>query len=121
MGTARYRYRTDKDNIFFARTDSDPELQAIRGTPPTGSPVESLTFEASKNAREVGCKPRQAILARKIGVEDENNCVADQAQRFKHVIVLTQEHAATLIPEVTTVTVDGQLYTFKGISEERMR
>lgn len=121
MGTAKFKYRTNKNNIFYCRTDSDPELASIRGPAPEGKAVESLTFKFSKNAKEVGGSPRVAILARKIGSEDENNCIADEAQRFKYVAVLTEEHAANLQPEVTQVTVDRQLYVFKGISEEQIR
>jgi hypothetical protein len=121
MGTAKYRYRTNRGNVFYARTDSDTELQSIRGNPPTEQPVEGLTFKYSKNAKEVGGSPRVAILSRVIGTENENNCIVDVAQRFKYVAVLTQEHAATLQPEVTKVTVDRQEYIFKGISEEQIR
>lgn len=121
MATAKYKYETNRGNIFYCRTDSDPELASIRGPAPGGKAIESLTFKFSKNAKEVGGSPRVAILARKIGSEDENNCIADEAQRFKYVAILTEAHAATLNPEVTTVTVDRQSYVFKGVSEEQIR
>lgn len=120
MGTARFKYETDAGNTFFARTDSDPELAAIRGQPPTEKALEQITFKSSKNSKQVGCKPREAILARTIGTENEANCITDIAKRYKYVVVLTAAHAGTLVPEVTTVTCDGQQYVFKGISAEDM-
>lgn len=121
MGTARYKYQTDRGNVFYCRTDSDTELAAIRGPAPAGNPVENLTFKYSKNSKEVGGSPRVAILARLIGSEDENNCVSDTAQRYKYVAVLTQAHVNNLIPNQTTVTVDRQAYVFKGMSDEQIR
>jgi hypothetical protein len=119
--TARYKYKTDKGNVFYARTDSDTQLNSIRGSAPSGTPIENITFKASKGAKEVGCKPREAILARIIGTEDDGNCITDTAQRYKYVVVLTPENVDKLIPGQTRVTVDGTQYLFKGMSEEKMR
>ena len=44
-GTQRYRYETDKGNIFHARTDDSASLASCRGTEPTEAPTENITFE----------------------------------------------------------------------------
>jgi len=117
--TARYKYESNANNIFFARTDSDDELASIRGTEPTATQTEYLTFEFSKNSREVGCRPRHALLVRTIGTGSANNCLEDGGKAFKRTIVLSPTHFDNL-QIGTSVTVDSQEYKVQAKIVERM-
>lgn len=121
--TARYRYQTDRGNVFFARTDNDEELDVIRGPEPTtATQTENITFEFSKNAREVGCRPRHVILVRDINDDGQTQglCVGQSARAYKKVIVLTESHFNSLTIG-QSVTVDGQTYRLQARRAEEMR
>lgn len=116
-GTERYKYKTDKGNIFWVRTDDSPALASIRGTAPTGTPTENITFEFSKNSKEVGCKPRHCILKLKDATAS-TNCLLPPNQTTKRVIVLDP---ATNPPAGTTVVVNGREWIVGSVISEQMR
>ncbi|WP_055077262.1 hypothetical protein [Pseudanabaena sp. 'Roaring Creek'] len=117
-GTSRYKYKTDKGNIFYARTDNAPELQPIRGAEPVGNVTESITFEFSKNAKEVGMKPRSCILKLK-GTQSATGCLISPNSITKRVIVLDP---ATVLPQQgSEITVNGRVWIVSSISSEHAR
>jgi hypothetical protein len=116
-GTNRYKYKTDKGNIFYARTDDAPELASIRGTAPTAAATENITFEFSKNSKEVGCKPRHCILNLKNNATS-TGCLLPPNQTTKRVIVLDP---ATNPPTGTEVTVNGRVWIVGSVIGEQMR
>lgn len=122
-GTAKYAYETDNDNIFFCRTDDATALDAIRGTEPTGEPTENLTFEFTKNALEVGCRPRHVVLVRQITDPDAPDCLIDTFDSSKKVIVLTKAKFTQLKAgkSGTTVSLGGTPYRVKTKVFEQMR
>lgn len=117
--TARYKYESNAGNIFQARTDNDDELSAIRGNEPSGTQTEYLTFEFSKNAKEVGCRPRHVKLVREISGGNASNCLENNGKRYKNVIVLTKDKF-NQINIGQTVTVDSQPYKVQAKVNERM-
>lgn len=122
-GTAKYAYETDKDNIFFARTDDAAALDAIRGAEPTGNPTENITFEFSKNALEVGCRPRHVVLVRQIQDPNAPDCLIDTFDASKKVIVLTKAKFTELKTgkSGTTVSLGGITYRVKTKVFEQTR
>jgi len=122
-GTARYRYETDKGNVFYARTDDHAALAAIRGSEPTGTQTENITFEFSKNALEVGCKPRHAVLVRLVTVAGTPECILEDFAQTKSVVVLTKAHFDSLVTGQagTTVTIGTVQWRVKTKVDERMR
>lgn len=122
-GTAKYPYQTDKGNRFFARTDDSVALDSIRGTEPTGETTENITFEFTKNAKEVGCRPRHVVLVRQVSIPGAPPCLVDTVDIGKKVIVLTQAHFNSLKTgkSGTQVTFGGQQYRVKTKVFEQMR
>lgn len=116
-GTARYKYEADSGNIFYARTDDDSELQSIRGDQPTGSVTENITFKVSKNAGEVGCKPRHCILVLKTD-ESISDCLVNPKAARKTVVVLKKDHTP---PIGTEITVNGRKWVVGSVIGEQMR
>lgn len=115
-GTARYKYESDAGNIFFARTDDAKELEEIRGPQPTGKITESMTFKVSKNANEVGCKPRHCILVLKTD-QSVSECLINPKAARKTVVVLTPDHTPEIGKEIT---VNGRKWIIGSISDEKM-
>jgi len=116
-GIDKYKYETDKNNIFYARTDDAAALSVVRGEEPSGATTESITFEFSKNSREVGCKPRHCILYLK-GNNTVSGCLVDPKSVVKRVIVLKP----TFNPiKGTEVTVNGRVWVIGSIVGEQMR
>jgi hypothetical protein len=122
-GTAKYAYESDNGNIFYARMDDSSSLDTIRGVEPEGEATENLTFEFSKNALEVGCRPRHVTLVRQISDPDAPTCLIDEIGVTKDVIVLTKAHFNTLKTgkSGTTVTYSGSTYRVKAKVFEQMR
>ena len=121
MSVARYKYEANSGNIFYARTDSDNELAVIRGAEPAGNNTEYLTFRVTKNAGEVGCRPRTAVLVRQItNPSAGDSCVDNNGSRKKEVVVLTKAHYDALATG-TAVTVNGENYKVSGKRQEVMR
>jgi hypothetical protein len=122
MATARYKYESNAGNIFYARTDSDSELDSIRGGQPAGVNTEYMTFEFSKNAKQVGCRPRSAVLKRSVvgGLAGGDGCVSIGGSRVKYVIVLTRQHYDTLILG-QVLNINGLEYTLVSKRREEMR
>lgn len=120
MSTSRYRYKTDKSNIFNARTDNDEGLDEIRGAEPQGQVTEELTFEFSKNTLEVGCKPRHFVLSRAMEGGAAANCLQNDSKRFKFVICLSPEHFNS-VAIGSEVECKGQTYTVQRRVAEQMR
>lgn len=121
-GTSKYRYKTNKGNIFFARTDNDPALASIRGTEPTGSITEAMTFKVSKSSLEVGCNPRHAILKLKdTGTKAQGlpDCLINPKTVVKYVVILSSDTVVNIGTEVTTA--NGRVWIVTGTSEEKMR
>lgn len=116
-GTTRYKYETDNGNIFYARTDNDSELASVRGAAPTEAAVENITFEFSKNAREVGCKPRHCILNLK-NTAAGTGCLLPPNQTTKRVVVLKPD---TNPPQGTEITVNGRVWIVGSVIGEQMR
>lgn len=116
-GTNRYKYKTDKGNIFYCRTDDSAELATVRGAAPTAAATENITFEFSKNSKEVGCKPRHCILTLKNTVATEG-CLLPPSQTTKRVIVLDP---ATNPPAGTEITVNGRVWIVGSVIGEQMR
>lgn len=116
-GTSRYKYKTDKGNIFYARTDDSPELASVRGAAPTGTPTENITFEFSKNSKAVGCKPRHCILNLK-STAASTGCLLPPSQTTKRVIVLDP---ATTPPAGSEITVNGRVWIVGSVVSEQMR
>lgn len=121
MAVARYKYESNAGNVFYARTDSDSELAAVRGVEPTANNTEYLTFRVSKNAGESGCRPRTAVLVRLItNPTAGDSCVDNDGSRKKEVVVLTKAHYDSLAVG-TAVTVNGESYKVSGKRQEVMR
>jgi len=116
-GTDRYKYQTDKGNIFYVRTDDDAELASIRGAAPTGAPTENITFQASKNSKEVGCKPRHCILSL-VSTQTVQGCLVPPNQTTKRVAVLSPTHNP---PAGTQITVNGRTWLVGSVIGEQMR
>jgi hypothetical protein len=116
-GTARYRYEADTGNIFYTRTDDDPELESVRGAQPTGSITENLTFKVSKNSGEVGCKPRHCILTLKTD-QSVSDCLVNPNAARKTVVVLKKDHVP---PIGTEITVNGRKWIVGSVIGEQMR
>ena len=117
-GTAKYRYETNKGNIFYCRTDDAAELDPIRGAEPNGNVTEAITFKFSKNVKEVGCIPRHAILALKSNVAS-NGCLINPNSVLKRVIILKKDHSLPV--RNSTIKVNGRDYLVRGYVEEQMR
>ena len=117
-GTTKYRYETDAGNFFYARTDNSPDLASIRGTEPTGSTTEGITFEFTKNAKEVGCKPRHCILKLKPTMAADGTCLIPPEHTTKRVVVLKPSHNP---PTGTEITVNGRTYIVGSVVNEQMR
>lgn len=117
-GTDKYRYKTDKGNIFYCRTDDSPELASIRGAEPTGNVTENITFKVSKKTKEVGFKPRQAILALK-GSQTAAGCLVNPNSVTKRVIIL--DPATTIPNRGTELTVNGRTWVVSGFTSEQSR
>lgn len=122
-GTAKYAYETDKGNIFFARTDDATALDSIRGSEPTGEATENITFEFTKSALEVGCRPRHVVLVRQITDPDAPECLIDTTDIPKKVIVLTKAKFTELKTgkSGTTVTIGSSTYRVKSKVFEQTR
>jgi hypothetical protein len=117
-GTTRYKYETDANNVFYARTDNANTLESCRGPAPTAAPTESITFEFSKNNRMVGCKPRHVILNLKKAAASGNDCILPPGQTTKRVVVLRPD---TNPPTGTEVTVNGRVWVVGSVVGEQMR
>ena len=117
-GTGKYRYKTDKGNLFYARTDDSPDLASIRGAEPSGNVTENITFKVSKSSKEVGFKPRQAILALQ-GTQSISGCLVNPNNVTKRVVILDP---ATVLPQRGTVlTVNGRSWVLTGYTTEHSR
>jgi hypothetical protein len=116
-GTQRYRYQTDKGNIFNARTDDSPDLANIRGAEPAGAVTEDITFEVSKNSKAVGCKPRHVKLYLKVA-DTVEGCMLNPKGVVKEVVVLKPD---TVPPKGTEKTVNGRVYVVGPVVGEQMR
>lgn len=117
-GTNKYKYKTDKGNIFYCRTDDSPALAPIRGSEPVGNTTENITFEFSKNARAVGMKPRCCILKLK-GTQTATGCLINPNSVTKRVIVLDP---STVLPQQgSEITVNGRVWIVSSISSEQAR
>ncbi|WP_156815597.1 hypothetical protein [Pseudanabaena sp. PCC 6802] len=81
-----------------------------------------MTFEFSKNSKQVGCRPRSAILRREYvgGAAAADSCIDTSGSRNKYVIVLTSAHYDSL-QIGTAVSVNGINYTVAGKRREEMR
>lgn len=117
-GTAKYPYKTDKGNIFFARTDDSPALANIRGTiEGSFSITESITFKVSKSSKEVGCQPRHVTLY--LDVEDTTDgCLIQPKTVTKKVVVMSPD---TVVLPNQKVTVNGRKWLTGSITPEQMR
>lgn len=122
-GTAKYAYETDQGNVFFVRCDDSTALDTIRGTEPTGTPTENLTFEFTKNALEVGARPRYVTLVRQVADPNTPTCLIDSTEAGKKVPVLTKEKFNQLKTgkSGTTVEIGSQTYRVKTKTFEVMR
>lgn len=116
-GTQKYRYETDKGNIFNARTDDAAALASCRGTEPTGAITEDITFEVSKNSKAVGCKPRHVKLYLKVA-DTVEGCMLNPKGVVKEVVVLKP---STIPPRGTDVTVNGRTFIVGSMIGEQMR
>lgn len=116
-GTNRYRYQTDKGNIFNARTDDAAALASCRGAEPTGATTEDITFEVSKNSKAVGCKPRHVKLYLKVA-DTVEGCMLNPKGVVKEVVVLKPD---TIPPRGTDVTVNGRTFIIGSVVGEQMR
>jgi len=117
-GTSRYKYKTNKGNIFYARTDNAPELAPIRGAEPVGNVTESITFEFSKTSKSVGMKPRCCILKLK-GSQTSQGCLINPNSITKRVIELQPD--AVLPQQGSEITVNGRVWIVSSISSEQAR
>jgi hypothetical protein len=122
-GTAKYAYETDRGNVFFARTDDAVALDAIRGEEPSKESTENITFEFTKNALEVGCRPRYVVLVRQITDPAAPECLIDTTDIPKKVIVLTKSKFTELKTgkSGTTVTLGSTTYRVKAKVFEQTR
>ena len=116
-GTNRYKYQTDKGNIFWCRTDDDARLANVRGTAPTATPTENITFEFSKNTKEVGCRPRHCILNLK-NTDTPEGCLVPPSQTVKRVIVLRPDYNP---PAGTEIIMNGRTWVVGSVIGEQMR
>jgi hypothetical protein len=117
-GTAKYPYKTDAGNIFFARTDDSPALAAIRGTiQGSFSITESITFKVSKTSKEVGCQPRHVTLYLKTA-DSTNGCLINPKNVVKKVVVMSPD---TVVLPNQEVTVNGRTWITGSITPEQMR
>ncbi|OYQ66646.1 hypothetical protein B9G53_03505 [Pseudanabaena sp. SR411] len=117
-GTTRYKYETDKGNIFWARTDNATALSGVRGTAPTETATENITFEFSKNSKEVGCRPRHCILKLKYEGEEVEGCLLPPNQTTKRVVVLRPDHNPTTGAEIV---IGGRTWIVGSVIGEQMR
>ena len=116
-GIGKYRYETDKGNVFFARTDDSPDLATVRGLEPTSPLTESMTFQVSKGTKQVGVKPRYCLLSLK-GSDTTEGCLINPKAAKKTVVVLKKDHIPPLGQEVT---VNGRVWIVGSTSSEQMR
>lgn len=117
-GTGKYKYATNRGNIFYCRTDDSPDLASIRGTEPVGNTTESITFEFSKSSRSVGCKPRFCTLKLKTATSTAG-CLIAPNDVTKKVIVLKPDWALPV--QGTEINVNGRIWIVSGVSGEQMR
>lgn len=114
----RLKYQTDNGSIFYTIQEDDTGIAAIAGAPPTGEATEEMTVRISKNTRQVGIRPRYALLARKVGTDGEGaNGLVQYGFHYRKVAILTDTQADTLEPE-TTYTIAGVAYTLKRVVKE---
>lgn len=120
----RYKYETEEGNIFYAITDNDTALEDIRGTPPDGDHTENMTCTVSKNNREFGIRPRMCLMERTITGTGTLNCLVNEAQRYKRVVILTPDQVANInvgkSENQTKVTVNGAEYGAIRIIAEKI-
>ena len=116
-GTDKYKYQTDKGNIFYARTDDSAELSGVRGAQPTGAVTESITFKISRSSKELGCTPRHAILYLKTATTSDG-CLVNPKTVTKKVVVLKPD--TTLNPG-TEVPCNGRQWIIGSVVGEQMR
>lgn len=115
-GTAKYKYQTDKGNIFYCVSDDSPALDAIRGVEPNGNVTENMTIKTSKHSKEFGFKPRTCILKLK-GSQSAAGCLINPNSITKRVAILTP--TAVLPQRGSEVTVNGRVWLVSSISGER--
>lgn len=90
-GIQRLKYQTDNDSIFNVLLDESAGIDTLIGTQPTGEYTENMTIRVSKNNKEVGIRPRQVLLVRKIGESAaEANCLLQTGERYKKVPIPTK-------------------------------
>lgn len=116
-GTNKYKYQTDKGNIFYARTDDSPQLTNIRGEEPTGAVTESMTFKVSRASKETGCTPRHVTLYLKTA-DTFDGCLINPKTVVKKVVILKNDHNVTQGQEIT---VNGRTFIVGPITSEQMR
>ena len=116
-GIGKYRYETDKGNIFFARTDDSPDLAVVRGLEPTSPLTESITFQVSKSTKQVGVKPRFCSLTLK-GSDTVEGCLLNPKAAKKSVVILKKDHIPPIGQEIN---VNGRLWVIGSTSSEQMR
>lgn len=115
-GIGKYKYETDKGNIFYCVCDDSPALDSIRGTEPTGNITESITFKESKSSKEFGLKPRTAILKLK-GAQTAEGCLVNPNSITKRVPIL--KRGANIPQRGTELTVNGRIWIVGSVSSER--
>lgn len=116
-GTNKYKYQSDKGNIFYARTDDSDELSGVRGEQPTGAVTENITFKVSRGSKEVGCTPRHVILYLKTSTTSDG-CLVNPKTVSKKVVVL--KNSTTLTPG-TEVPCNGRTWIIGSVVGEQMR
>ena len=108
-GTNKYKYQTDKGNIFYARTDDSPQLTNIRGEEPTGAVTESMTFKVSRASKET-------LYLKTADTFD--GCLINPNTVVKKVVILKNDHNVTQGQEIT---VNGRTFIVGPITSEQMR
>jgi hypothetical protein len=115
----RKKYSTDNGSVFFTLLDGRAGAQEVAGDEPAGTMTENMTVRFTKNNKEVGIRPRHALLARSIGTQDEDSCLVTTAERYKRVIVLTKARLDEIELE-EEFTIGEATYKVKKLIDEEI-
>ena len=106
----RVKYKTDKGSVFNLITQDSTEVDNFIAPQVTDALTENFTVRVSKNAREVGIKPRYVLLGREIGAGTADaNCLIQTGLRYKALAIPTLTRWNAIV-EDSTVTINGQDY-----------
>ena len=118
-GIKRQKYKTDAGNIFYVLIDDSTGVDSVAGTQDSGGATEEMTIRSTKNRKEVGIRPRTALLTREIGSGEDQNCLIQTGERYKRLVILTKDHADSLTLD-QNYTIGGTQYKLAKVLPEEV-